>query len=195
MDKYYVYQLRRSDCPFPFYIGKGVGARINGHFSPSCLAKPSLKNNFIKKAVRDGVEVLREKLFENMTENGALLMEVGLISLYGRKDSCTGFLSNMSNGGDGTSGRIVPKGRKLEEDVKLKISKSMKGKPKTVLAGKNISAAKRGCVGRKWTQEEKDKVSSSMTGSKKSPETISKMRLAASVREAKKRLPSEIISQ
>lgn len=188
MEDFYVYQLRREDSGLPFYIGKGRGRRIHDHFSPSRLAVKSNKNKVIAQAVKEGVKILREKICENISENGAFLMEVGLISKYGRTDEGTGILSNMSSGAEGTFGRIVKPGKKLSMITKTKISKSLKGKPKSKEACENISLAKSGCKGREWSQESKDKVSNKLKGVVRSEETRAKMKLAAKKREEDKRI-------
>ena len=42
-DKFYVYALFKPQDFNPFYVGKGVGERVNDHFKPSNLKKNTLK--------------------------------------------------------------------------------------------------------------------------------------------------------
>lgn len=69
MNEFYVYQLRLENSNLPFYIGKGKGKRWKQHTKPSSLTEKAttIKDNIIKKALREGVKVISEKLCINMT--------------------------------------------------------------------------------------------------------------------------------
>lgn len=100
---FYVYAYMREDGT-PYYVGKGTGYRAWS------------KNH-------KGIGVPKDKsriaiLYENLTEELAHLKEKELINLYGRKDLGTGVLYNKTNGGEGTSGRV------LAESSKEKIRQS-----------------------------------------------------------------------
>ena len=101
--KFYVYQLRAGNTEAPFYIGKGKGGRKDVHIQEWSLKKRSHKNNVIKMAIRDGVEVLAEILHENLTEEQAFAKEIELIAFYGRRIN-GGCLTNATDGGEGPAG-------------------------------------------------------------------------------------------
>ena len=100
---YYVYAYLRQDNT-PYYIGKG-------------------KENRAWSKNHKGIGVPKDKskikmMFENLTEETAHTLEQELIAQYGRKDLGTGILYNKTNGGDGSSGRI------LSEESKNKLRKA-----------------------------------------------------------------------
>lgn len=109
---YYVYQYVREDLT-PYYIGKGKGSRayakhkrINGtDLVPNDLSRIQI-------------------IADNLSEAAAYQLEISLIKQYGRKDCGTGILRNMTDGGDGSPGRIF----KHSEETKQKMSKAHTGK-------------------------------------------------------------------
>ena len=48
-NKFYVYALFKPSEDNPFYVGKGIGERVNDHFKPSNLKKNTPKTGIIKK--------------------------------------------------------------------------------------------------------------------------------------------------
>lgn len=104
MNKFYVYQLRRSDATEPFYIGKGHGTRAKRHFTPSYLKDKSHKSNTIIKAQREGIDVVVDYIHKNLLEEDALRIEVWTIKMWGRADLKEGPLTNATDGGDGVTG-------------------------------------------------------------------------------------------
>jgi hypothetical protein len=73
----------------------------------------------INKLAEQGLKPIITKI-PTSTEEFAFLLEMGLIKVFGRKDLGTGTLHNLSNGGEGSSGRV-----KTTEE-KLKVSASLK---------------------------------------------------------------------
>lgn len=99
----------------PFYIGKGKGKRCNVHTKVALSHRDKkarsnrLKQNLIRKIVREtGLEpeVVIKK--QNLTEQQAFNLECKLIKFIGRRDLKLGPLANLSDGGEGPSGRIRP---------------------------------------------------------------------------------------
>ena len=87
---YYIYEYLREDHT-PYYIGKGQGNRAftkQGHTVP---LPPRSRIRIIKK---------------DLTDIEARNLEIELIAKYGRKDLGTGILRNLTDGGNGTAGRI-----------------------------------------------------------------------------------------
>lgn len=132
---FYVYQLRLATSELPFYIGKGKGNRSSHHFYPSNLARNSLKSNTIKKATREGVEVLVETLHRTPDEAAAFKLEAELIAQYGRKDNSTGILANLTDGGEGASGK------KVGDSTRRKLAAGRLGTTVTEIVRANMSKA------------------------------------------------------
>lgn len=87
----------------PFYVGKGSCNRCYNGLKDR---KKSLKTNKIKSIENDGGCVIIEKIYSNLSESDAFRLEISTIEKIGRIDNGTGILTNMTSGGDGTSGRV-----------------------------------------------------------------------------------------
>jgi len=142
---YYTYAYLREDGS-PYYIGKGTGRRIDS------------VNHRVALPPKERRQILRD----NLSEEEAFAHEKYLIEFYGRKDLGTGILINMSDGGEGDSGY------KHSEERREKMSKAMKGRPKSeewkarmreIMKGKN--------VGKVRTEEQRRSISERQTGKKK----------------------------
>ena len=140
-----VYQHRRLDDNAIFYIG--VGKDISRAYS-----KKSRNKHW--KSIVNKVGYVVDILIDGFSIEDAKLVEIGMISDYGRADLNEGRLVNMTNGGDGTINhspeviisiseklknkkrsiesiekqRLTKIGKPLSEETKLKISESNKGK-------------------------------------------------------------------
>ena len=110
---YYTYAYLREDKT-PYYIGKGSGGRVykkgKGEVKP-----PKDKSRIIL-------------LKQNLTEEEAFKHERYMIAVFGRKDNGTGILRNLTDGGDGVSGRIVTE----EHRKKLSASQTPEQRSETV---------------------------------------------------------------
>ena len=150
MNNYYTYAYLREDRT-PYYIGKGSDKRIYKNHGRYC-----------KKPSKDRIIYLKQ----NLTEEEAFKHEIYMISVFGRKDLGTGILHNRTDGGDGSSGAI------RSEDLRKRISTSLKGKPKTKLHNERVAEALKGKI---VSQESKEKISKSLRGRKLPKDTREKM--------------------
>jgi hypothetical protein len=91
-NRFYTYAYLREDRT-PYYIGKGCGKRIYKKYKGE-IHPP-----------RDKSRILLLKT--SLTEEEAFRHEIYMIYIFGRKNLGTGVLHNRTNGGDGSSGRIV----------------------------------------------------------------------------------------
>ena len=140
MKAFYTYLWLREDGT-PYYVGKGYGVRAfakEGHHQ-----SPPTKDRILVQEFPD--------------ETAAIAAEIFLISFYGRIDSGTGCLRNMTDGGQGVSGRKLPY-RPLSAEHREKIRLSLIGNKRS-LGYKHSEEAKRnmsvGCskVKRPWASE------------------------------------------
>jgi len=90
MNNYYTYAYLREDGT-PYYIGKGTGKRIHSKLHTINLP-PEDRRIFLKTG---------------LTAKDASKHEIYLIFILGRKDTGTGILRNLTDGGEGNVGRIV----------------------------------------------------------------------------------------
>ena len=103
---YYTYAYLREDRT-PYYIGKGKDDRI---YSTNKRIKPP----------KDKSRIIFLK--QNLTEQEAFKHEIYMIAVFGRKDLGTGILQNLTDGGEGGSGRV------LSEETRRKLSDANRGK-------------------------------------------------------------------
>jgi len=151
---YYVYFYLRKNFS-PYYVGKG-------------------KNNRAWKKDVGEIKCPKDKskiilVEQNLTELQAFTLERYYIRWFGRKDLGTGILRNRTDGGEGSSGRI------LSEETKRKISLSEKGKeapnkgkPHSEQTKKKISEKHKGRPahnkGKSASEETRDLISKKLKG-------------------------------
>jgi hypothetical protein len=148
----------------PYYVGKGKGRRA--YDTKHSVPVPKDKNNIVF-------------VLNNLTEEQAFQNEIDFISWYGRVDSGTGILRNLTDGGDGPSGAI------RSEETKRKISESNKGelnymfgKHHSVESRRKMSEANKGntkMLGKTHSEETKRKMSEAHKGKTHSEEHRRKM--------------------
>jgi group I intron endonuclease len=196
---FYIYAFLRSiDSSVapkysPYYIGKGKGRRA---YSSTRTGAPRPQDPSFIVFIQEG-----------LTEDEAFELEKYCIALYGRVDLGTGILRNLTDGGEGVTGRIVSEevkeriadaqrkekhrlwGKHLPEETKQKISEAIRGE-KHPMWGKThakesrskMSRSKQGeknnRFGVRLSQETRQKMSKSALGRRCSEETKRKMSAA-----------------
>lgn len=140
------------------YIGyaSNLNRRINQHLQPSNLIKSNYKNNWIKSLLKINLKPLVVVLKKCKNYKELPKIEKEIIAIY----KFLGYnLTNLTNGGDGTTGRI------LSSETKRKISASNIGKIRstqtvnkwrhTFTKNKNVSPNK----GRKFSEKHRKNLS------------------------------------
>jgi hypothetical protein len=155
--RFYVYELRVEGTDHPFYIGKGTGQRITNHLTKRSLAPNSHKNQTIKKALREGHQILATILKQDLSESRAFSTEKKLIAKWGRRDLNTGCLTNQTDGGEGVSGCTKPRSQAHKDAIR----RALLGKKKSAEHCANLSKA---VTGFKHSVETRLRMSSSHTG-------------------------------
>lgn len=131
MNKFYVYvylnPLKKGKYIFkdyifdyaPFYIGKGCGDRYKVHLRESSKNINRYKDNTIQQIKRElNISPIIKLVYEQLEENEALVIEQEMINHFGRKILYPnwGILTNMTDGGGGTSGTIhAPRTKEWKE--------------------------------------------------------------------------------
>lgn len=168
---YYVYALLDTRKPGkhkygryvfdyePFYIGKGKGRRCHKHFESASTSDDSFKNRVINKIVQQTgslPDLVIKK--DNMAEADAFALEIKLIKLIGRRDKKLGPLVNLTDGGDGTSGKSEESLAKFRKsiakryaDPEYKANNSKKLREANLEFWNGLSDKDRKAIGRKQT--------------------------------------------
>jgi len=157
--KYYLYRHIRMDKDRPFYIGIGTKKSFIKDWNMNSAYYRAFEKGNRNKIWWDIVnkaEYEVEILLESNNYDFIKEKEVEFIKLYGRINTKTGILSNLTDGGEGEPGKIVSK------ETREKQSIARKGKP-SKLKGVNYHS-----------QETKDYLGKIQLGKKLSVESISK---------------------
>lgn len=153
MKTFYTYVYRDPRTSEPFYVGKGFGKRCFTHLGRKDRHPLASK---IKSLKRLGFTPHIE-IREASSEDEALLREKQLIAEYGRKDLGLGPLLNLTDGGDGRSGYLMP------EEQKRKIAEGNRGKIVTIETRLKQSLFQKN---KTLSQTAKDRLGASVTGAK-----------------------------
>lgn len=135
---YYVYAYFAPWNGQPIYIGKGRKDRLLSHFLCGNNHRNKIFAGYFRKAHKLGLELICSPIFTGLSEADAIALEVFLIKLLGRRDKGDGILANMTDGGEGQSGRV----QTIEE--RQKRSQSRTGHPVSDETRKKISQRHKG---------------------------------------------------
>src|SRR5260221_13283387 len=82
---FYVYTLAYPESMggAVFYVGKGSGYRINDHEKEARRGVTSLKCDIIRSLWEEGEDIVKTKVYTNLSEYEALTREDELVNLYG----------------------------------------------------------------------------------------------------------------
>lgn len=156
---FYVYvDYTKEPNPRPFYVGKGLSDRVQD-FKRRNKKWHNIANKY-------GIE--RKTVFSSTNEDAVIKAEINLIELHKThaiiwKDG-SGWGANFTNGGEGTSGRIIT------DELREKFSATKRGKLNPSF-GTTASLETRlkmsiSRVGQKRSEEQKKNISESKKGSK-----------------------------
>lgn len=161
---YYVYayktpvaiHIRNMNVEIPageyFYIGKGKGRRKYDHLNenPKKICN-YLKYGVIQKLYNYGQQPIIEILEESEDELYILQREIDYVARFGRLTENNGFLTNLTDGGQGTSGH------KHSEEIKKHWSKIRKGRtpPNKGVKRPGVGGRPKGI---KWSDETREKI-------------------------------------
>lgn len=98
----YLYRHIRLDKNEPFYIGIGSDCNYNRAYEIR-----GNRRNIVWSRIASKSKIEVEIMLDGLTWDEACQKEIEFIKLYGRLDLNNGILSNLTNGGDGTIGKIV----------------------------------------------------------------------------------------
>ena len=190
--------LLREDGRTPFYIGKGRGNRWLVH-ERKCWIRTDRKSRIIRRILEQQGFVYRIKVAVGLSNELAMDLEKTLIASYGRLSD--GPLVNLTDGGEGLAGfsrsgwahseetrqKISAAnsgenhwayGKPCKENTRIAVGKSAKGRPTSDETRQKKSEASMGNksnLGRKFTDEHREKIRQAMRGKRLSAETRAKI--------------------
>jgi hypothetical protein len=187
--KSYVYILYRPWNGIPCYVGKGVRNRWLDH-ERAGINHPN--SHLAKIFAKVGGPLPKKKIQEGLTNDEAIALEISLIKSIGRADQRLGPLTNHTDGGEGSTGKIYSEesrllmrmshlGKKSTEEQKRKNGESHRGKKRSLIARENMKAAglkRRGKKRKPLSQEHRNKLSLMFTGRFVKPEIGAKISAA-----------------
>lgn len=176
---YLVYELWNPLDNTCFYVGKSSGkrSRFPDHLRQARNLREGkhlgdhnpIKAGTICKIQDAGFEPEYRVVFECENEQDALDFEVKLIAKYGRRNTGTGILSNMTDGGEGI------RGLRLSPEVLANRTSSFKGRTHSEETKEKMRLA---ALGRKHSAETRQRISEAQVGRVQNRESVEKRRLA-----------------
>jgi hypothetical protein len=132
-NRFCVYFHYTKETDTVFYVGIGTGYRPNRISGRSELWKRMVdKYGFYSKVIHS-----------ELTWSQACEYEKEYIKKFGRRNVNTGFLVNLTDGGDGTPGCTWNSGSKRTDEQRMKISQALKGRKVSPEAIKKSVEAKK----------------------------------------------------
>lgn len=152
----YLYRHIRLDTNVPFYVGIGR----DKHFT---RARNSINRNRYWYSIVNKTKYEVEVMMDDLSVDEAMIKEIEFISLYGRADLMQGTLVNLTDGGEGCSGRTL-----TTEQVKAAIERfrTLEARAKK---SQNMMGNKRS-LGYRHTDDIKKKISDANKGLKRTVE-------------------------
>lgn len=158
MNTFCVYEHWRSDLNVCFYVGKGTRRRA---FS---LERNDRHDKVVRKLFRIGANVEVRIVQGGLTEMAAFALERERISFWRTKHD---HLTNMTDGGDGTSGytfspeqrekiRAKALGRKVSEETRQKMSAAHTGQKRSEATKIRMSEAAKISQKKRFEKEKRD---------------------------------------
>lgn len=170
MNNFYVYILKNPITEIPFYVGKGTGRRAYRHEADVRLHDHhwnSMVLAEIRRILAASLKVIVEFVQCDMDHDQAKLTERLIIAKIGRRNKKAGPLCNLTDGGEGSFGRVF----KHSEETKEKIKLSCIGKKNSDESNIKRSMAMSGKhIGRVLSKEWIDKIAEANRGKKMSEE-------------------------
>lgn len=167
--RHYLYRHIRLDKNEPFYIGIGTKQKRNHNSFKSEYRRAfeknrkesSVWNNIVSKAEYEIEILLESDDYEFIKQK-----EIEFIALYGRINLGTGFLANLTDGGDGIINYVRSK------ELGKKHSEFLIGKKQSKETIEKRAASRKGYI---HSKETKTKISESHKGKKTSKEHLEKL--------------------
>lgn len=170
MDNFYVYFWFYKNTNEVFYIGKGKGNRF--------LERKAHRNEYFKNILNKEKDNVDVKIFKgNLTENDAFELEKKLIKEYKEKGQAKANLHEGGCGGNTGNYDNPIRSKKLSDFAKSRVGEKnpMWGKTHTEEVKRKLREVN---LGKKLTQEHKDKLIKANTNRVKTKTEIEKLRLA-----------------
>ena len=172
---FYVYHYCDPESGTPFWVGKGKGKRAYVHLT-SCnrLNHPCFGTFFyrkLRKMLSKGIEPTIEIIQEFSEEKEAFDLEISDIKRIGRRDQGKGPLTNLTDGGEGSSGYVTSDetkqkisnallGRVISKETRQKMGDFQRGKKYSAETCRKIGEASRGS---RHTKESRRKISEALS--------------------------------
>ncbi|RLB67315.1 MAG: hypothetical protein DRH08_04000 [Deltaproteobacteria bacterium] len=165
--EFYVYEYSDPTTNEIFYVGKGKENRCYDHIADA--KRDSNKGNLHKKSkirniLKEGLEPIVTIVYRTTNEQDAYDEEGRRIQLYGRRDLGTGPLTNLNDGGTGSTSP--------SKEIRNKIGSAMRGKKHSAESKRKITES---LTGKIHSEETKQKMSEAAKGKVCSEETKQKM--------------------